>query len=291
MIRDFEYFAPKTLKEALTLLDKYRDDCKLIAGGQSLLILMRQGLVAPEYLIDIKGISELDYIKLDGKEGLRIGSLTTHRSIEQSPEIQNRFGVLAEMEQNLASVETRNWGTIGGNLCHADPAADPAPVLVALNGSLKLASLRGERTMSVEAFSQDYFEAALEYDEILTEILVPSPPPRTGTAYTKFSLLEGDFALVSAAVSVTLNLKDDTCSDVRIVLGAVAPVAMIAGKAGKALIGKEITGNLLEEAGQLASEEAKPISDIGASEEYRRELVKVLVKRVGKEALSRAKRA
>ena len=291
MIRDFEYFAPKTLKEALTLLDKYRDDCKLIAGGQSLLILMRQGLVAPEYLIDIKGISELDYIKLDGKEGLRIGSLTTHRSIEQSPEIQNRFGVLAEMEQNLASVETRNWGTIGGNLCHADPAADPAPVLVALNGSLKLASLRGERTMSVEAFSQDYFEAALEYDEILTEILVPNPPPRTGTAYTKFSLLEGDFAIVSAAVSITLNLKDDTCSDVRIVLGAVAPVAMIAGKAGRALIGKEITDNLLEEAGQLASEEAKPISDIGASEEYRRELVKVMVKRVGKEALSRAKRA
>ena len=291
MIRDFEYFAPKTLKEALTLLDKYRDDCKLIAGGQSLLILMRQGLVAPEYLIDIKGISELDYIKLDGKEGLRIGSLTTHRSIEQSPEIQNRFGVLAEMEQNLASVETRNWGTIGGNLCHADPAADPAPVLVALNGSLKLASLRGERTMSVEAFSQDYFEAALEYDEILTEILVPNPPPRTGTAYTKFSLLEGDFALASAAVSITLNLKDDTCSDARIVLGAVASVAMIAGKAGRALIGKEITGNLLEEAGQLASEEAKPISDIGASEEYRRELVKVLVKRVGKEALSRAKRA
>ena len=291
MIRDFEYFAPKTLKEALTLLDKYRDDCKLIAGGQSLLILMRQGLVAPEYLIDIKGISELDYIKLDGKEGLRIGSLTTHRSIEQSPEIQNRFGVLAEMEQNLASVETRNWGTIGGNLCHADPAADPAPVLVALNGSLKLASLRGERTMSVEAFSQDYFEAALEYDEILTEILVPSPPPRTGSAYTKFSLLEGDFALVSVAVSVTLNLKDDTCNNARIVLGAVASVAMIAEKAGKALIGKEITDNLLEEAGQLASEEAKPISDIGASEEYRRELVKVMVKRVGKEALSRAKRA
>ena len=113
MIRDFEYFAPKTLEEAIALLDKYGDECKVIAGGQSLLILMRQGLVAPEYLVDIKGVSELNYINHDAKEGLRIGALTTHRTIEKSPVMQNGYRVLAEMERRLASVQTRNWGTIG----------------------------------------------------------------------------------------------------------------------------------------------------------------------------------
>ena len=140
MIENFEYFTPKTVKEALTLLSKYGEDCKIMAGGQSLLILMRQGLVRPKYLIDIKGISALDYIKSDKNEGLKIGSLTTHRTIEKSPAMRNGLGVLAEMEHSLASVETRNWGTIGGNICHADPAGDPAPVLIALNTKLKISA-------------------------------------------------------------------------------------------------------------------------------------------------------
>src|SRR5512136_2620355 len=144
MIKDFEYLAPKTLQEALVLLDQYRDECKIIAGGQSLLILMRQGLVAPEHLIDIKGISELDYIKSDAKEGLKIGALTTHRTIEKSPVMKNGFSILAEMERRLASIQTRNWGTIGGNVCHADPAGDPTPVLIALKATLSMASLKGQ---------------------------------------------------------------------------------------------------------------------------------------------------
>jgi carbon-monoxide dehydrogenase medium subunit len=143
MIKDFEYFAPKTLREALILLDKYREECKIIAGGQSLLILMRQRLVAPEYLIDIKGVSELNYIKPDAKEGLKLGALATHRVIEKSPAMKNGFRVLGEMERRLASVQTRNWGTIGGNICHGDPAGDPAPVLIVLKATLKVASLPG----------------------------------------------------------------------------------------------------------------------------------------------------
>jgi len=291
MIKDFKYFAPKTVEEALTLLTKYKENCKIIAGGQSMLILMKQGLIAPKYLIDIKGITTLDYVNYDKNEGLRIGSLTTHRTIETSPTIRNGFSVLAEMERNLASVETRNWGTIGGNLCHADPAGDPAPVLIALEGKLKMVGPNGERTMAVEDFFKDYFETALQADEILTEIQVPNPPPRTGTVYRKFSLLEGDYALVSAAVSITLGSKDDTCSDARIVLGAAAPVPMRAERAEKVLIGKELKDTLLQEAGKAASEEARPIADMHASEEYRRELVGVLVKRVAGEAWERAKRA
>jgi len=288
MIRDFEYFAPKTLKEALTLLDKYGDDCKIIGGGQSLLILMRQGLVAPQYLISIKGLSELSYIK-DTKEGLKIGALTTHRAIEKSPVIQKKFSVLEEMEQRLASIQTRNWGTIGGNLCHGEPAGDPAPVLIALKATLTIAGLKGERNMAVEDFSLDYFETALEPGELLTEIQLPAAPPHTGTAYTKFNVIQSDLATVGVAVSVTLGSGDGICQDIRIALGASAPTPMRAKKAEEVLRGKKITDDLLKKAGEVASTEAQPISDIAASEEYRRELVRVLVARVGKEALARAK--
>jgi len=291
MIRDFEYFAPKTLKEALTLLDKYQDECKVIAGGQSLLILMRQGLVAPKYLIDIKGISELSYIKSDTKKGLKIGALTTHRDIEKSPLMQNGFAVLAEMERRLASIQTRNWGTIGGNLCHGDPAGDPAPVLIALNATLSMAGVKGERNMAVEDFCLDYFEVALEPGELLTEIQLPAVPPHTGTTYTKFNVIESDLATVGVAVSITLGASDGICQNVRIALGAAAPTPMRAKQAEAVLRGKRITDVLLKEAGEIAYTEAEPISDIYASEEYRRELVKVLVKRVGKEALARAKQA
>jgi len=290
MIKDFEYLTPKTLKEALTLLDKYKDEGKVIAGGQSLLILMRQGLVAPPYLIDIKGLSELSYIK-EAKEGLKIGALTTHRAIEKSPVIKKKFSVLAEMEERLASIQTRNWGTIGGNICHADPAGDPIPVLIVLNATLTTAGLKGERKIAVEDFCRDYFETALEPGELLTEIFVPPSPPRTGAAYTKFNVIESDLATVGVAVSVTLGAGDGVCQDIRIALGASAPTPMRAKKAEAVLKGKKVTDNLLKEAGEVASTEAEPISDIYASEEYRRELVKVLVARVAKEASARAKSA
>jgi len=290
MINDFEYFAPKTLKEALTLLDQYREECKIIAGGQSLLIMMRQGLIKPNYLIDIHGISELNYIKTDFKKGLRVGALTTHRAIEKSPAIKKSFSVLAEMENRLASIQTRNWGSIGGNLCHGDPAGDPAPLLIALNATLTIAGIHGERNMLVEDFFLDYFETVLEHGELLSEIQVPTIPPNTGVAYTKFNVIESDMATVGVAVSITLTSKGGHCEDLRIALANSAPKPMRAKKAEELLRGKKITDDLLKEAGEVASTEADPISDIHASAEYRQELLKVLVRRVGKEALSIAKK-
>jgi carbon-monoxide dehydrogenase medium subunit len=289
-MKEFEYFTPKTVGEALSLLSQYGEESKIIAGGQSLLILMRERLIAPKYLIDIKGISSLDYISFDQSEGLRIGALTPHRAIEKSPIIRERVSVLAEIESKLASIPTRNWGTVGGNLCHSDPAGDVAPVLIALNGKLKKASLKGEKVIAGEDFFKDYFETALEHDEMLTEIQISNPPPRAGTAYSKFSKRPGDMAIVGTAVSITLS-SDGRCKDARIVLGAVSSVPMRAMEAERVLLGKEIHQKLLEEAGRAAAEESSPISDIYASEEYRRELVKVLVKEVGREALERAKRA
>lgn len=291
MIRDFEYFTPETLAEAVALLDKFRDECKVIAGGQSLLGLMKQGLVAPKHLISLKGISALNYIHSDAKQGLKIGAMTTHRTIEKSPAMRNGFAVLADMERRLAPIQIRNWATIGGNLSLGDPALDPAPVLTALKATLKLAGVKGERTMPVEKFFLDYFKTALEPGELLTEIQVPAVPPHTGTAYAKFNLIQNDYATVGVAVSISLTPKSGTCDDVRIALGASAPRPMRAIKAEEVLRGKKATDSLLKEAGQVASGEAEPVSDIQASKEYRLDLIRILVARAGKEALEKARQS
>jgi len=289
-MKDFEYFAAKTVEEACSLLSQYKEEANIIAGGQSLLTLLRQKLISPSYLIDIKDIPDLDYIKFDEKDGLRIGALTTHRAIELSPLIKERFSVLAEMERVVASVQTRNWGTIGGNLCHADPIGDPAPPLIALNARVKIVSSRGERIISLEDFFKDYFTTVLEADEILAEIQIPNPPPHSGVAYIKFSIIEAGIKIAAASALITLDGKA-TCKDARIVLSAVAPVPMRAKEAAKLLVGKSIDDNLIEQAAEMASKEASPTSDVHASEEYRRELAKVLVRRVTKQALERAKTA
>jgi carbon-monoxide dehydrogenase medium subunit len=275
MIKDFEYLAPATLEEALSMLSEHREEAKIIAGGQSLLIPMRQGLVAPEYLIDIKGISSLEYIDYDDNDCLRIGALTIHRDIEKSPVIREHYKALYEMEQNLATVQTRNWGTIGGNLCHGDPAGDPAIVFIALRANLKLARQGQERTIEMEDFSKDYLETALAPDEILTEIQMPKPAPNTGVAHNKLMAQKGDMGIIGAAVSITLNPGDGTCQEARIALSNASSVPLRARQAESILIGKNIDEELLSKAGEAASIEADPPSDVHGSTEYRREMIKV----------------
>lgn len=284
MIRDFIYLKANTLGEALDFIDQHKEDYKIICGGQSLLILMRQGLVAPEYLIDIKNVEELDYIHFDDKDGLRIGATTTHRTIESSPIIKEKYPVLVDMEENLASIQTRNWGTIGGNLCHGDPAGDPGPVFMALNGSVKLASKQKTRTLLLDEFFIDYFETALEEDELLCEVHLPSIPLRTAVAYEKFNIIKNDQGIVSVAAAITLDKDGLGCKETRIVLGAAAPAPIRARDAEKMLIGKKISKGLLEKVAEKAGEEADPVADIHASEEYRRHLVRSLTKKVVKKA-------
>lgn len=288
MIQPFEYFAPKTLKEALSLLEEHADDCKIICGGQSLLVLMRQGLVAPSTVIDIKGLSELDYIKYDDNEGMKIGATTTHRAIEKSETIKKYFPVLSKMENRLASIQTRNRGSIGGNICHGDPAGDPAPVLIALGASLKLSSIHGDRIVKVDEFYTDYFETIMEHNELLTEIQIPPTAPFTGSAYSKFNIISSDMATISAAVSITLDGNGGACKDVRVALGALAPTAKRSPKAEDVLRGNNITDALLAQAGEMAATETEPLSDIHASADYRRELCKIWVKRMAAEAYANA---
>ena len=287
MIKDFKYLRPGNAKEALGLLAEHKDDCKIICGGQSLLILLRQGLVAPEYLIDIKRLEELNYIKFDAKEGLRIGATTTHRTIENSSLIKEKYQVLADMENHLAHIQVRNWGTIGGNLAHADPAGDPAPVLMALSGSIKVGSSKGERTIHLDDFYTDLFETALDEGEIVLEVQVPPPVAKSGTAYKKFNLLASDQGVISVAASVTLN-GNSTCKEARICLGNAAPTVIRAKKAEAKLVGQKLGDDVLEQVGLAAAEEAEPVADIHASEDFRRHLVGVFTKRMVKQAWEQA---
>lgn len=246
MIRDFVYYKASSVKEALDLLEENRDDCKIICGGQSLLILMRQGLVAPKNLIDIKSVEELSYIDFNPKEGLKIGATTTHRTIEKSPLVREHFPVLMEMEENLASVQTRNWGTIGGNLAHADPAGDPAPLFIALDAMVKVSNKKKERTLMLEEFFVDYFETVLGENELLLEVQIPNVLSNTAVAYEKFNIIKNDQGIVSVAALIAINDDGKSCKDARIVLGAAAPTPLRAKEAERLLIGQKLDDSLIE---------------------------------------------
>jgi len=287
MIHDFTYLRPGTLQEALSMLADHRDDCKIICGGQSLLIVMRQGLVVTDYLIDIKGLNELNYITYDEKQGLRMGATTPHRMVEKSDLLKQKYPVLGALERKLASIQVRNWGTIGGNLAHGDSSGDLAPTLMALDAKIKLSSAKGSRTIPLEEFYTGLFETALNKDELVVEVQVPPVRPRTATAYKKFNLIENDQGIAGVAAMVEVDSKG-TCKDARIVLSN-AGVTPIRAKSGeKVLIGKKISDALLTEAAEAVANEADPVSDIHASEEFRRHLVKVLTRRMVKQAWEEA---
>ena len=291
MIHNFDYHRAESVQETLSLLEKCKEDYKIICGGQSLLILMRQGLVAPANIIDIKSVKEMGYIDYDPKNGLKIGAATIHREIELSPVIAAHYPVLQEMEKNLASVQTRNWGTIGGNLAHGDPAGDPAPILIAMNATVTLASLERERSLPLEDFFVDIFETTIEEGELLKEIQVPVPPKKTSVAYEKFNIIKNHQGIVSVATSVTLAEDGSGCKDARIVLGAAAAIPLRAREAEQMLIGNNIDAKLLAGAAKKASEECDPVGDIHATEAYRRLLVEALTAKITEKAWKQAEAA
>ncbi len=284
----FEYVPAKTVKEACDLLSQYGEEAKILGGGQSLVTLMKQDFVSPAYLIDIKGISDLDYIRYDETDGFRIGALTTHRSLEKSAVVKDKYFMLSEMERTLASVPVRNWGTVGGNLAHADPASDLAPTLMALGAEVTLTGPNGERVVSLDDFFIDYFETALRPDEILAEIHVPNSG-QGGGIYSKFAQRATDLAVVSVAVNLILDPDNrDLCKDIRIVMGSVGPTPLRSKRGEDLLKGQTLSDTLIEETARVSAEDAQPTTDINGSEEYKREIVDVLVRRTIKEAKARA---
>lgn len=289
MVR-FELLEPKNLSETCSLLAEYKGKAKIIAGGQGLLPLLKHRQIAPKFLINIKNLSGLEYI-IDDRSSLRIGALTTNRAIEVSALIKQRHPMLADLERMVGDVQTRNWGTLVGNLCTATPTSDPAPALIALGATIKVLSIRGERVIPLEDFFIGYLLTALEHDEIVTEIQVPESPPHTGEAYYKERVRVTDSPIASVAAVVRLEKGRHNVTDARIVLQAVCPMPVRAIDAENFMVGKMVDDKLIDEVALLAEKAACPISDVYGSAEYKREMVKVVTKQVVMEAIKQAKTA
>ncbi len=286
----FEYHAPTSLGEALDHLSRHGDKAKVLAGGTDLLVSMKKRQILPEHLINLKGIQALKNIDYDEKRGLEIGGLATLAELERSTIIREKFGTLWDAVSVIAAPQIRSLATIGGNLCSAVPSADTVPPLVALGASVTLAGKNGERTVLVEDFFKGPEASVLNPDEILSHVSIPNPPDNSRGAYLKLMRRNAmDLALVGVAVSLRLGGGKRVCKEARIALGAVAPTPIRALRTEEVLLNKEIDEHLAMEAGKVAAEEARPISDIRASKEYRTEMVKVLTKRAVMEALKRVK--
>ena len=286
MIR-FDYIEPTTVKKALALMEKHGDEGRVIAGGTSLLIMMRQRLLTPKMVISLARIPKFDTISFNAKTGLRIGAGARHRDIEMSPVIKKHYPILHETFHNVAQPRIRNMGTIGGNLAAGDPLTDPGASLIALDAEVVVTSRTGQRTLKLDEFFIDYYETALNPGELLTEIRVP-PPSRPGWSHIKFTPRSvEDFATVG--VALTLSAKNGVCEDVRLGLNSVASTIIHAKRAEAILRGKTINDELLNQMGEVAASEVDPMDDNRGSADYKREMVKVLVRRAAKEALQRAR--
>ena len=283
-----KYLEPKTIEEAIFLLSRHKEAAKVVAGGTDLIIQLKKGVELPRYIINIKGISNQDSITYDEREGLRIGALATIHSIEVSPVIRQKFGVLAQAASELGTSQVRNCATIGGNLCNAAPSAETAPALIVLEASLKITGAGGERTVPIEDFFIGPGQTVLHPDEILSEIQVPNPPPRSGGVYLKQTIRKA-LDLATVGVAVITRLDGDIIRDVKIALGAVAPTPIRATKAEMIIREQKLDDALLDEAGLVASGEASPIDDVRSSADYRREIIRVLVGRAIRQAAEQIK--
>lgn len=282
----FDYQEPTTLKKAFRLMEKHGDDARVIAGGTSLLIMMRQRLLTPKVVISLARIPKFDKITFNAKDGLRIGAGARHRDIELFPGVTKHYPLLHETFRKVAQPRIRNMGTVGGNLAAGDPLTDPGASLIALDAEVTLTDSKGKRTLRLDEFFIDYYQTALEPGELLTEIRVP-PPRRPGWSHIKFTPRSiEDFATVG--VAITLKANDGTCEDIRLGLNSVGPTIVHAKNAEEVLRGKPISDALLQEMGEVASAECDPVDDNRGSAEYKREMVKVLVRRAAQEALRRA---
>jgi aerobic carbon-monoxide dehydrogenase medium subunit len=276
----FDFYQPATLAEASRLLKDNGPGGRFLAGGTDLVIALKEKGLLPKYLVDLKRVPGLTGIRENGDGSITIGALTTMREIEISSLITNRFPFLAQSAAEVGSIQIRNRATIGGNMANATPSADTAPPLIALNATAKITGLNGERTVTLEEFFKGPGQTVMSAEEVLSEINIPKSHPRLVGEYIKFSPREMmDLAYVGIAVAYHLGDDDRKCHGVRIVLGAVAPTPLRAKHAESALEGQNLTEALAEKVGQIAAEEAKPISDVRSSADYRRAMVGAMTTR------------
>ncbi len=282
----FEYFAPATLGDAIGLLSEHGASAKLLAGGQSLIPAMRFRLATPEVLVDINRIEGLEYIQ-ENNGHLSIGALTREADLDKSTLVQQKYPLLADTARAIADPLVRNMATMGGNLAHADPANDHPATVLSYGARVVAVGPKGRRVIQIDDFFTGLFENSLAENEILTEIQIPTPPPNSGGAYLKMERKVGDYAV--AAVAVQLTLDGDTCTAIRIGLTNVSSVPMRAKNAEAALLGATLDDMALKAAGAAAAAECDPSADLRGPVDYKRDIVRVLVKRAVRKAVQRAK--
>jgi carbon-monoxide dehydrogenase medium subunit len=283
MLRAFELCEPASVAEASELLARYGDAARLYAGGTELILAMKEGLVHYDYLVNVKTIPGLAGIGLDGG-ALKIGAATPHRALERDPRVARHFPAIARMEADVANVRVREVGTLGGNLCFAEPHADPGTLLQVFDATVKIEKKGGARTIPVERLFVGPFETCLEGDELLTEIAVPPLPPRSAAAYMKFGILERP----SVGVGVAVTLDDGRVAGARVAVGCVGPVPRRMREAEALLTGKAVAESraALAAAGRVAGRAADAVSDLHGSADYKEHLVGVLLRRAFEQALA-----
>lgn len=277
----FNYLAPRSIEEACSLLSQYRGKAKVLAGGTDLLVSMKKRQISPQYVVSIKAISGLDYIHYSQQDGLKIGAMATLQSVASFPTIEDKFGLLATACNKVGTPQVRNMGTLGGNICNGGPSQDTIPSLLVLDARLKLVSLHGERIIPIDTFFISPFQTALGEAELLAEIQIPIPPPRSAGCYQWLTKITADDeTLVGVAVLIASDSTGEICEDTKIGLCSVAPTPFRARRAEELLRGKKIEDKLVEEAAQVAADETRPRSRA----DYRRRMTSVLVKRAINEA-------
>jgi carbon-monoxide dehydrogenase medium subunit len=283
----FDYHAPTTLAEAVALLGKFGEEAKVLSGGQSLLPLMKLRLGQPGHLVDIGKIPGLEFV--EEKDGfLRIGGRTREVTLDRSDVIRSRYPLLADATAVIADPIVRNLATVGGNLAHGDPANDHPAAMLALGARVVATGPKGAREIPVDGFFTGLFATVLRPDEILTEIRVPVPPPRSGGAYLKLERKVGDFATAAAAVQLTLSAGGEV-ERAGIGLTNAGPTPVKAVEAEKYLVGKKVDDKTVAEAARLAAKAANPSADRRGAVDYKREMARVLTARAIKKAAERAK--
>jgi carbon-monoxide dehydrogenase medium subunit len=284
--QSFQYESPQTLQEAIELLHKYGEDAKILSGGHSLIPMMKLRFASPEYLIDINGIPGLSDIKEENGV-VRIGGLCREAQLEHSDLLAKHFPIFADVTKLIADPQVRNMGTLGGNLAHGDAANDHPAVMLALRATVVATGADGAREIPIDEFFYGFYMTALQHGEILTEIRLPVPLAGTGSAYHKLERKVGDYATSGVAVQITIG-DGGVVTAAGIGLTNVNPVPMRAVRSEEALLGKPLSEETIKLAAQYASEDCSPSSDLRGSEEYKRHVTGVLVKRMIQKAAERA---
>jgi carbon-monoxide dehydrogenase medium subunit len=272
----FEYFAPTALDEALALLAEHGDEAKVLAGGQSLIPLMKLRFATPRAIVDINGISELGRLgEEDG--GLRLGALVRHKACERSEVLRGRYGTIGDAAPMISDPIVRNLGSVGGSLAHADPQGDWGSVMLAMRAEITAQGTNGTRTIPIDEFFVGPFTTVLEPTEILTEVRIPDPGTRAGGSYLKLERKVGDFATVGVAVHVSFS--NGSVARAGIALTGVGPMNLRAVAAEQALAGSALDEQAISEAARLAGEAAQPHTDLRGTEAYKRNVVRVFTER------------